>query len=122
MKRFLLWVMVLIAIGLGIYIYINTIFTYSDGKRAGRLIKFSHKGYVFKTYEGELNLGGINNSTGGVLLNNIWLFSVASEAVADSLSLYEGKDVVLHYKEKMSTLPWRGESKYIVDKVSLATK
>ncbi len=114
MRRFLFWVVALIVIFLGIYIYINMVYTYSEGNRAGRLIKFSHKGYVFKTYEGELNLGGINNTNGGVLINNIWLFSVADKAVADSLSQYEGKDIVLHYKEKMSALPWRGESKYIV--------
>ncbi len=115
MRKFLFWLIGLIIVFLAIYIFINMSYTYSEGNRAGRLIKFSHKGYVFKTYEGELNLGGINNTNGGVLMNNIWLFSVASKSVADSLSQHEGTDVILHYKEKLSTLPWRGESKYIVD-------
>jgi hypothetical protein len=115
MRKFLFWLIGLIIVFLAVYIFINMSYTYSDGNRAGRLIKFSHKGYVFKTYEGELNLGGINNTNGGVLMNNIWLFSVADKSVADSLSQYEGRDVVLHYKEKLSTLPWRGDSKYIVD-------
>jgi hypothetical protein len=115
MRKFLYWSIALIVIFLGVYIYINMIYTYSEGNRAGRLIKFSNKGYVFKTYEGELNLGGINNTTGGVLINNMWLFSVANKNVADSLSRYEGRDIILHYKEKLSTLPWRGDSKYIVD-------
>jgi hypothetical protein len=122
MRKFLFWVLAIIIIFLGIYIYINMVYTYSEGNRAGRLMKFSHKGYVFKTYEGELNLGGINNTNGGVLINNIWLFSVADHAVADSLNLYEGMDIKLHYKEKISALPWRGESRYIVTSAKIANK
>jgi hypothetical protein len=117
MRKFLFWLIGLIIVFLAIYIFINMSYTYSEGNRAGRLIKFSHKGYVFKTYEGELNLGGINNMNGGVLMNNMWLFSVADKSVADSLSQHEGTDVILHYKEKLSTLPWRGDSKYIVDSI-----
>ncbi len=117
MKRILFWFAGMIIAVLIIFIFINVTFTYSEGNRAGRLIKFSHKGYIFKTYEGELNLGGINTVNGGVLVNNMWLFSVADYAVADSLSKLEGKDICLHYKEKMATLPWRGDTKYIVDRV-----
>lgn len=118
MKRILLWIFLAGIIVLIIYTLINVTFTYSEGSRAGRLIKFSQKGYVFKTYEGELNLGGISTVNGGVLVNNMWLFSVADHSVADSLSILEGKDVRLHYKEKLSTLPWRGDTKYIVDRVT----
>jgi hypothetical protein len=117
MRKFLGWTITLIVLGLIIYFLFATVYTYSDGNRAGRLIKFSHKGYVFKTYEGELNLGGINTTNGGILINNMWQFSVAEKAVGDSLSKLEGKDVTLHYTEKVRSLPWRGESKYIVDRV-----
>jgi hypothetical protein len=117
MKKFLGWATLVVMLALIIYFFFATIFTYSDGNRAGRLIKFSHKGYVFKTYEGELNLGGINTTNGGMLVNNMWQFSVTSRSVADSLSKLEGKDVTLHYKEKMHSLSWRGESRYIVDKI-----
>ncbi len=117
MRKFLFWLIAIIVIFLAVYTFINVSYTYSDGNRAGRLIKFSHKGYVFKTYEGELNLGGINATNGGVMINNMWQFSVADKSVADTLSKLEGKDISLHYNEKISTLPWRGESKYIVDKV-----
>jgi hypothetical protein len=117
MKTFLGWTISLIVLGLIIYFLFATIYTYSDGNRAGRLIKFSHKGYIFKTYEGELNLGGINATNGGILINNMWQFSVGDQSVADSLSTLEGKDVTLHYREKVRALPWRGESRYIVDKI-----
>ncbi|MEP7252676.1 MAG: hypothetical protein ABI683_09860 [Ginsengibacter sp.] len=118
MKKILFWFISVVVIILAIFILINVTFTYSEGNRAGRLIKFSHKGYLFKTYEGELNLGGVNTTNGGILVNNMWLFSVTDQVVADSLGRLEGKDVSLHYKEKMSTLPWRGDTRYIVDRVT----
>lgn len=117
MNKFLAWTISIIVIGLVIYILFATIYTYSDGNRAGRLIKFSHKGYLFKTYEGEMNLGGINTTNGGVLINNMWQFSVTDKSVADSLSRLEGRDITIHYKEKMHAFAWRGDSKYIVDKI-----
>ncbi len=117
MKKFLFWFIGISIAIIIIFTLINVTFTYSEGNRAGRLIKFSHKGYLFKTYEGEMNLGGINSVNGGVLVNNMWLFSVTDNAVADSLGKLEGKDISLHYKEKMATLPWRGDTKYIVDRV-----
>ena len=117
MKKILFWFIGIAIAVIAIFTIINVTFTYSEGNRAGRLIKFSHKGYLFKTYEGELNLGGINTVNGGMLVNNMWLFSVTDNAVADSLSRLEGKDIRLHYKEKMATLPWRGDTKYIVDRV-----
>ena len=112
-----MWAVAIIVLFLIIYIFINVTFTYSEGNRAGRLIKFSHKGYLFKTYEGELNLGGINSVNGGVLVNNMWDFSVTDKTVADSLLKLEGRDINLHYKEKMSALFWRGDTRYIVDRV-----
>ena len=117
MRKFITWTVTIVVIILTFYILFATAYTYSDGNRAGRLIKFSHKGYVFKTYEGDLNLGGINSTNGGVMINNIWQFSVAEKSVADQLLKLEGKEVTLHYKEKMHALPWRGESRYIVDGV-----
>ena len=118
MKKILFWFIGIAVVIIAIFIFINVSFTYSEGNRAGRLIKFSHKGYLFKTYEGELNLGGINTVNGNVLVNNMWLFSVTDASIADSLSNLEGKDISLHYKEKMATLPWRGDTKYIVDRVT----
>lgn len=117
MGKFLTWIIVIIVSLFTIYLFFATAYTYSDGNRAGRLIKFSHKGYVFKTYEGDLNLGGVNSTNGGILINNMWQFSVHDKTVADSLSKLEGHDITLHYEEKMHALPWRGDSRYIVDKI-----
>lgn len=97
-------------------------FTYSEGSRAGVIIKFSKKGYVFKTYEGELNLGGIGNIPNTAQLNQIWEFSVKNQQVADTLMGLEGRKVSLHYKEKIKNLPWQGETKYFVDGVEVLSE
>ena len=94
-------------------------FTYSEGNRAGVVIKFSKKGFLFKTYEGELNMGGMNTITNTAQANQIWQFSIINKTVADSMMKLEGKKVSLHYKEKIKSLPWQGDTKYFVDGVEV---
>jgi hypothetical protein len=95
-------------------------YTYSEGSRTGVLLKFSKKGYMFKTWEGELNLGGMTQE-GGAMLNNIWEFSVRSgqDSVISNLKNFEGRRVRLTYKEKMRHFPWQGETNYFVEKAEL---
>ncbi len=100
---------------LGTYLYFN--YTYSEGSRAGMLMKFSEKGYVFKTYEGDLNLGGINPLPGNTIANNIWKFSVKDDSIGNLLKSKEGQMLRLHYKEKIRNLPWQGDTKFFVDGV-----
>ncbi len=92
-------------------------FTYSEGVRAGLLIKFSKRGYVFKTHEGELNIGGMQPPTSTVGANLIWKFSVKDKNVANKLMEMEGKYVSLHYKEVIKNFWWQGDTKYFVDEV-----
>lgn len=106
----------LVLFGVGYFVFAN--YTYSEGSRSGLLLKFSNKGYVFKTWEGELNLGGMTQGQ-GTMLNNIWNFSVLGsekETITD-LQKYEGKRIRLLYKEKMRHFPWQGETNYFVYKV-----
>lgn len=86
-------------------------YTYSEGDRTGELIKFSHKGYVFKTYEGELSKG-----VSGV---NLFKFSVldSDKKVIEQLNDAEGKYVKVHYKERIRTFPWWGDTTYFVTDV-----
>ena len=115
--RRLLWAL----LGLGILAVISFLvyanLTYSNGSRAGQLIKISDKGVVIKTYEGQLSLGGITTDEGGANFGNVWEFSVADEAVYQELQNLRGKQVVVTYEEKYTTLPWRGDTKYIVVEV-----
>jgi hypothetical protein len=68
--------------------------SYSEGERAGVLQKFSRKGWLCKTWEGELAM----STTPGVA-PVIWSFSVRDDQVATELALATGKPVALHYEE-----------------------
>ena len=105
---------------IGIWIYISYFFTYSDGYRAGMLQKFSRKGNIFKTYEGEMILSSVESNKNVSLASEKFLFSVADDEVALQLEKLQGRNVVVHYSQKNSTLPWRGESAYIVNSVKLS--
>jgi hypothetical protein len=118
-RKFFIWLLVIVVAGFAIYYGISNI-TYSEGSRAGTLIKISKKGYVFKTYEGELALSGV----GGYIIGpsnqgNVWAFSAKNKKVYEDLSRFEGKQVSLNYKEKMRTFPWLGETRYFVYSVEL---
>lgn len=115
------FIVVLVLAGLGYYLFGN----YSDGYRAGTVIKLSNKGLVFKTYEGDLNLGMVmNESENPVSVSNIWPFSVSAsdKEVLDQLeaAMMSGRRAKLHYREKFLAVPWRGDTKYIVYKVEVA--
>lgn len=118
--RILIWTTLAIVLVLGGYMFFNYGAVYSDGYRDGTLIKFSRKGYIFKTYEGELNQGGIANPTPGTaMMNQIWHFSVKDDAEAEKLNQMGGKVVRLHYKQYNKNFIWEGETPYIVDSAEL---
>ena len=59
---------------------------FSDGTRTGYVTKISHKGYIFKTYEGELNFGFFGGATGtNRPVDNVWILSVSDSYVADQV-------------------------------------
>jgi hypothetical protein len=115
--KFLKIFLLLIVLGFAIFFYWKYSFTYSNGNRFGLLQKFSTKGTLFKTHEGELILSSVRSNNNMALASEKFFFSVSSNRVADQLMNLQGRYVTLHYKEKNGTLPWRGETKYIVDSV-----
>jgi hypothetical protein len=117
MKKIAGWIILIILLIIGVIGWWRFYYTYSDGNRAGFLQKFSRRGNVFKTYEGELVMSGIQSSNGMVLSPEKFYFSVDDERVAEKVRALENNKVVLHYKEKKGTLPWRGDSRYIVDSI-----
>lgn len=87
--------------------------TKSDGTRTVYLVKISHKGNIFKTYEGEALVSiGANPQTS--LVTEKFIYSVTSKALYDSLTRYEGQKMTLKYRQYRRSLPWRGDSEYIV--------
>lgn len=110
----------LIAIGIAAFIFIKFYFVFGEGVKAGELNQVVYKGYIFKTYEGRLIQSGIRGTgaKGTVTMESyVFEFSVDDQGVADSLMRCSGKNVELHYKEYLGALPWRGQQKYVVDKI-----
>lgn len=96
MKRSFVLALVLLVplLGFGLYTAFTLTWSYSEGERAGILQKISHKGWVCKTYEGEL---AVTTSPGVAPV--IWSFTVSDQSVVDALNKATGKSVVLHYQE-----------------------
>lgn len=114
-SRLLRWTAISLLIAGIVYYFICGI-TYSEGTRSGVLTKISKRGYIFKTFEGELNVGGLNQGDGTIMPLSIFYFSVPDEAVYKAIENAQGKKVVLHYKEVIHSFFWQGETDYFVYK------
>lgn len=104
-------------IGLVLFIilyFLYTNYTFSEGTRTGYLIKTSRKGYIFKTYEGQLNLGGFGTDKSTGLIGNIWNFSIDDVEMYQKIQSFEGEKVTVSYKEINNAMPWQGETNYFV--------
>lgn len=113
------WKILLSALALVVgYIVFVSSFHFSEGSRTGYLSKFAKKGYVFKTYEGEIFIGGAT-ADNNTLVNNLWSFSVKSDdtAVIEQLQKYQGSVVKAHYFQVSKNMPWQGDTEYFVYKV-----
>lgn len=89
-------------------------YTYSSGTRVGYVMKISYKGYLFKTYEGTLNLATRND-----LAVKTWDFSVNDRKTYDAIANSEGDRVKLYYKQKIKVMPWQGKTSYLVYKMEV---
>jgi hypothetical protein len=117
MKKYLYLSVAIFLLLVGFYVYWSFFFNFSDGHRAGLLQKFSRKGTIFKTYEGEMILSSVQSSSNVALASEKFLFSVDDEEVAKQLETLLGRNVDVHYIEKNNKLPWRGETVFIVKEV-----
>ena len=77
-----------------LYVYIALNWSYSSGERAGFLQKVSHKGWICKTWEGELSLVAMPGAA-----PEKFLFTVRNEAIAQKVSAAAGKRVTLNYEQ-----------------------
>jgi len=121
-RKILLYMLLIFILFISGYIYWNYYYTFSDGSRAGLLQKFSRKGNIFKTYEGEMILSSVQSNANVPLASEKFFFSVSNPQVASQISALQGDFIVVYYKEKNGTLPWRGESAYLVDSVSVSKR
>jgi hypothetical protein len=96
-----------------LYVWSALHLNYSDGERAGYVQKFSRKGWVCKTWEGELAMVNLPGT-----MPQIFNFSVRDAAVAGQINKSLGQRVRLHYDQhKGVPTDCFGETEYFVTRV-----
>ena len=115
--RYILIALLLAIAGLSLWTWLTLSWAYSEGTRAGLLQKFSHRGWLCKTQEGDLVLA--QYPVAGVA-PQIWQFSVRDPAVSAQLEKLVGAGVRLHYTEHPGVpSTCFADTRYFVDRVTL---
>jgi hypothetical protein len=113
--RGLLTLLVIAVLGVALWTWLALNWSYSDGERAGVLQKFSHKGWLCKTYEGELALYIVSG-----IQPQVWYFTVRNPQTAAEVEKAVGHRVQLHYTEHPGVLfACFGDTHYYVDQVNI---
>jgi len=117
LRSWLIWTVLALCVLLTLYTLFMLSWSYAEGERAGVLQKFSRRGWICKTHEGELAMYVV----GGVA-PQIWNFSARDKTVADRLHQAVGHQVRLHYEEHPG-LPTScfGETSYFVVQIRQVT-
>ena len=126
MKRVIFISILIFLLLLSGYIYWFFFNVFADGYRDGILIKFSTKGNIFKTHEGELVQPGLRSIQGGAINTNNFYFSVIDDSIKNQMDQLSGKTIKVHYIQFRKSLPWRGDNyngknqengQYIIDRI-----
>lgn len=110
-KKFFIYLLIFLSLGFIAYYCFVYYVSYSEGVRSGELIKISKKGYLVKTWEGEISQG-ISGA-------QIFSFSVegSEEEIINQLKEYQGSYVKVEYIERYRTFFWLGDTPYYITKV-----
>jgi hypothetical protein len=100
-------------VGISAYTWVMLTWSYGSGERAGYVQKFSNRGYVCKTWEGELAMVSMPGT-----MSEKFLFTVREEAVAQKINANLGKKVALKYDQHIG-LPTScfGDTEYFVSDI-----
>jgi len=112
-KLIIAGVLMLPVLGFALYTWSALVWSYSSGERPGYVQKFSRKGWICKTWEGELAMANLPGT-----MPQIFSFTVRDAAVANQLNMDMGKRVILHYEQHVG-LPTScfGDTEYFVTSV-----
>lgn len=111
-------ILLLIAVSVLAFLYFGT---YEDGVMAGKVLRITKKGFLFKTYEGKLNLETFGALKGASPIAESFDFSVEGNEDEVIKQLQEvslsGERVNLHYVKRYVSFPWRGDTRYFIESV-----
>lgn len=115
MKKFLLLGVPLIVVLGALYFFVALNWNYSTGERAGWVQKFSRKGWLCKTWEGELAMVSMPGAS-----PDKFFFTVTDDKVADDINKAMGRRVSLHYEQKVG-LPTScfGDTRHYVNGITV---
>lgn len=110
-------------LGLAVFVYFKFFFVYSEGTNEGDINYFQREGFLFKTYEGKMIQTGYNShNTSATIQSNEFKFSVEDKRIAEQIDSNSSRQIKLHWKRYLGTLPWRGNSQFVVDSIILVKK
>jgi hypothetical protein len=117
MGKVLLGIIIAIVLGFTAFTWLTLHWSYSDGERSGFLQKFSRKGWICKTYEGEMALVTLPGT-----MTEKFAFTVRDSDIAKQLSSDIGKRVTVHYEQrKWIPTSCFGDTEYFVTSVQAST-
>jgi len=110
LRRFVLLAALAAVVLFGLYTWAAWAFAYSEGDRAGYIQKFSKKGWICKTWEGELAMANLPGA-----MPEVFQFTVVDDQVAADINKAMGERVTVHYKQHVG-LPTTcfGDTQYFV--------
>jgi len=118
MGKVVLGFIVAVILGFAAFTWVTLHWSYSEGQRAGLLQKFSRRGWVCKTYEGEMVL-----ATVATVNAEKFTFSVRDEEIARKLIADIGQHVTVHYEQyKWIPTSCFGDTQYFVTSVQLTAQ
>jgi hypothetical protein len=117
MKKFIL---ILLILGMAAFSFMYWA-TYEEGVMAGKVVRVSEKGIIFKTFEGKLSLETFGALKGASPIAETFDFSVEGQETAVITELQQvslsGERVNLYFKKRYMRFPWRGDTNTFVTKV-----
>ncbi|HKF98099.1 MAG TPA: hypothetical protein VKB20_07585 [Steroidobacteraceae bacterium] len=113
MGKVLIGILIAIVLGFTAFTWFTLHWSYSDGERAGFLQKFSRKGWICKTWEGEMAMVTLPGTVA-----EKFAFTVREDALAKQLSADIGRRVTVHYEQrKWIPTSCFGDTEYFVTSV-----
>lgn len=110
MVKVLVGLLVIVVLGLAGFTWVTLHWSYSEGERAGYVQKLSKKGFICKTWEGEMAMVTMPGTVA-----EKFLFTVPSDAIAAKLNASVGKRMALHYEQhKWIPTSCFGETEYFI--------
>ena len=117
LKRILIFI-IIVGLALLAFLYWGV---YETGVMAGKVLRVTQKGVIFKTYEGKLNLETFGALKGASPIAESFDFSVEGdqkEVIKDLEQVaLSGERVNLHFVKRYATFAWRGDTKYFIERV-----